>query len=205
MGENIREMKDSNQARMNIGLGLAVLIFSIMNGIFYQRTPESTETWISNLIFWVMGGAGLAILAGLLLLLNREIKEYKRTVAGLRRRGFFLEAIVDNIPYMIFVKEAGELRYVSLNKAGESLLGYSKEELTGKNDYDFFLKEEANFFTAKDRKVFEERTLVEIPAEPIHTRYNGTRILHTKKVPIYDEQGKPLYLLGISEDITDRR
>jgi signal transduction histidine kinase len=30
-------------------------------------------------------------------------------------------------------------------------------------------------------------------------------ILHTKKIPLYDENGKPEYLLGISEDITDRK
>mgnify|MGYP002065952075 CR=1 FL=1 len=30
------------------------------------------------------------------------------------------------------------------------------------------------------------------------------RILHTRKMPILDENGNPKYLLGISEDITDR-
>ena len=33
----------------------------------------------------------------------------------------------------------------------------------------------------------------------------GERILHTKKIPILDETGKPSYLMGISEDITDRK
>ena len=39
----------------------------------------------------------------------------------------------------------------------------------------------------------------------IHTRYKGDRILHTTKIPITDETGVPKYLLGISEDITERR
>jgi hypothetical protein len=31
------------------------------------------------------------------------------------------------------------------------------------------------------------------------------RWLHTKKLPLYDEAGLPRYMLGISEDITDRK
>jgi two-component system, cell cycle sensor histidine kinase and response regulator CckA len=117
----------------------------------------------------------------------------------------FLDSIIENIPHMIFVKEAQELRFVRFNKAGEELLGYSRFELIGKNDYDFFPKDEADFFVSRDRAVLANGSLLEIPEEPIHTRHKGKRFLHTKKIPIFDAQGKPLYLLGISEDITDRR
>src|SRR5207253_623645 len=43
----------------------------------------------------------------------------------------FLEAIVDNIPNMIFVKDAKELKFVRLNKAGEELLGMSGQDMIG--------------------------------------------------------------------------
>ena len=65
----------------------------------------------------------------------------------------FLEAIIENIPHMIFVKDAQELRFVRFNKAGEELLGIPRTQMYGKNDYDFFPAEEADFFTAKDRAV----------------------------------------------------
>ncbi|MFA6238736.1 MAG: PAS domain-containing protein [Bacteriovorax sp.] len=116
----------------------------------------------------------------------------------------FLESILENLPNMVFVKDAKDLRYVKFNKAGEELLGYTQEELVGKNDYDFFPKEQADFFTSKDRAVLESGRILDIPEEPILTRLNGDRILHTKKVPLYDENKKPLYLIGISEDITDK-
>ncbi|MBA3075815.1 MAG: histidine kinase [Anaerolineae bacterium] len=45
--------------------------------------------------------------------------------------------------------------------------------------------------------------ILDIPEEFIQTRNRGTRILHTKKVPILDANGQPEYLLGISEDITE--
>ncbi len=117
----------------------------------------------------------------------------------------FLDSIIENIPHMIFIKDAKDLRFVRFNKAGEDLLGYSRKELIGRNDYDFFPKEEADFFTTNDRKVLEGQRSVDIPEEPIHTRFKGRRILHTKKIPLMDEKGNPRYLLGISEDITDAR
>ncbi len=116
----------------------------------------------------------------------------------------FLDNIFENIPNMIFVKNADDLRFVRLNKAGEELLGYTQQELLGKNDYDFFTKEEADFFTAKDREVLKRKVLVDIPEETIHTK-DGEKVLHTQKIPLYDSAGEPTHLLGLSEDITERK
>jgi PAS domain S-box-containing protein len=117
----------------------------------------------------------------------------------------FFQSIVDNVPDMIFVKEAKELRFVLFNKAGEELLGYPRKDMIGKNDYDFFPKNQADFFTAKDQTTLKKKVLLDIPEEPIQTRYKGLRFLHTKKIPILDDKGAPKYLLGISEDITEQK
>lgn len=95
------------------------------------------------------------------------------------------------------------LTFVLFNKAGEDLLGYPRGEMLGRNDYDFFPVDQADFFTTKDRSVFEAGGVLDIPREPIETRGLGDRWLHTKKVPIADDAGNPRYLLGISEDITE--
>jgi len=134
-----------------------------------------------------------------------DITERKNAEDALRESEKFLNSVFENIPDMIFVKDARDLRFVRFNKAGEELLGFSREELYGKNDHDFFPKNEADFFTRKDREVLKNRQLVDIPEEKIQTRLKGRRILHTKKIPIIDESGKPGYLMGISEDITERR
>ncbi len=134
----------------------------------------------------------------------KDITEIKKSRDELREREQFLTSIIENIPDMIFIKDAEELRFVRFNKAGEELLGYKREDLIGKNDYDFFPKEQADFFVEKDRKVLESGGVTDIPEEPIDTK-KGKRILHTKKMPIVDKEGKPIYLLGISEDITERK
>ncbi|MBN2656825.1 MAG: transporter substrate-binding domain-containing protein [Spirochaetales bacterium] len=117
----------------------------------------------------------------------------------------FLEAIVENIPNMVFVKDAETLRFIRLNKAAERILGYSADDLKGKNDYDFFPESEADFFTMKDREALSKREVTDIPEEPILTSSGQSRILHTQKISIRNKEGKPVYLLGISEDITERK
>jgi PAS domain S-box-containing protein len=117
----------------------------------------------------------------------------------------FLNNIVENIPDMIFVKDARDLRFVRFNRAGETLLGYSRGEMLGKNEYDLFPKKEADLLAARDHEILGAKELVDIPDESIRNRSGEERILHTKKIPILDESGEPRYLLGISEDITERK
>jgi two-component system sensor histidine kinase UhpB len=141
-------------------------------------------------------------------LLRRSLRyavERKRAEVELRRSEIFLESIVENIPHMIFVKDAGQLRFVRFNKAGEELLGHTRQNLIGKSDYELFPKDEADFFTRADRDVLRNCKVLDVPEEPILTKGKGQRYLHTKKIPILDENGQPLYLLGISEDITERK
>ncbi len=139
-----------------------------------------------------------------LVVLGRDITERKLAEEELRDREEFLSSIIENIPDMIFIKEARDLKFVRFNKAGEELLGLRRDELIGKSDFDFFPKEQAQFFYENDKKVLNSGEMIDIIEEPIETK-NGERILHTKKLPILDKNGKPAYLLGISEDITERK
>jgi PAS domain S-box-containing protein len=128
----------------------------------------------------------------------------KNRTLELEKEKSFSESVIENIPNMIFVKDAKELKFELFNRAGEKLLGQKRENLIGKSDYNFFPKKQADFFTNKDRHVLKSKKLLDIPEEPIKTP-RGERLLHTKKIPILNKQGKPLSLLGISEDITERK
>lgn len=137
--------------------------------------------------------------------LQRARAELERSHAALRESERFLHQIVENLPDMVFVKDAHDLRFRRFNRAGERLLGFDRDDLIGRNDYDFFPRDEADFFTEKDREVLRSGELLDIPCEAIQTRERGVRFLHTKKIPIVDDDGQPLYLLGISEDITQQK
>ncbi len=135
----------------------------------------------------------------------RQLAESMNAMAGvIQRREDELREIIENIPEMIFVKDAEDLRFVRFNRAGEQLLGLSRETLLGHGDHDFFPPEQAEAFVAGDREVLAGGAMVEIDEEPIDTP-RGRRLLRTRKVPITDPDGRPRFLLGISEDITERR
>src|SRR4029077_20603651 len=89
----------------------------------------------------------LASLAGLSIENARLFRKVQAAEAPL-----FLDAIIANIPDVVFVKEADKLTFVRFNRAGEQLLGFPREALLGKNDFDFFPRDEAEFFVAKDRE-----------------------------------------------------
>jgi PAS domain S-box-containing protein len=135
-----------------------------------------------------------------------DITDRKQAEEKLLESKTLIETVVENVPLMIFLKEATDLRFVIFNRAGEELLGYDRKDLLGKNDLDLFPPEQAAHFMAKDREVLDGKAgVMDIPEEPIQTAKKGQRLLHTKKVCIRSADGATKYLLGISEDITERK
>ncbi|MBT7306894.1 MAG: EAL domain-containing protein, partial [Gammaproteobacteria bacterium] len=134
-----------------------------------------------------------------------ELATALNTLAGgIRERERDLSAIIDQIPLMLYVKSAKDLRFVKLNRAGEALLGKSRSELIGLNDYDHLPAEQADLLVEEDRQVLSSGVVRDIAEEFIDTP-QGLRTLHTRKVPIVDSDGCPCYLLGLSEDITEQK
>ncbi len=136
--------------------------------------------------------------------IGRDITEAKKHEEQLQRSQKFLDSIIENIPNMIFIKDAKDLNFIHFNRAGEDLIGFPRDAFIGKNDYDFFTKEQADFFTQKDREVIRSGKIADIPEEPIQTKDKGTRILHTKKLGMTAPDGSQ-YLIGIAEDITEKK
>ncbi len=135
----------------------------------------------------------------------QDITEQKRIEDELHQAKQQMDSIVSNIPTMVFLKRASDLRFELFNRAGEELLGYSAEEILGKNDYELFPREQADFSTSQDRRALASKNVIEIPEEKITTASGEVRYLYTKKAALRDLAGEPLHLLGISLDITERK
>ncbi len=136
--------------------------------------------------------------------LSSEIATRERIEADLREQRRFLESILENIPSTIFVKDAKDLRYIRLNKAGEDLLGASRDDVIGKTDSDLFDAKNAELFITEDRGVLDKSGYLDVPEELRATISRGDVYHHTRKVRITDDAGKPIYLLGISDDISEK-
>jgi PAS domain S-box-containing protein len=134
--------------------------------------------------------------------LHRDLLTQARLI---RDANNFFDAVIENIPAMIAVKDAKDLRFVLLNRAGEEVTGIPRADSLGKNDYDMFPPEQAAFFTAKDREVLDSGEVHFIAEETIDTRFKGRRYLNTTKVPVFDEAGRPKYLVAMSNDITEQK
>jgi len=120
-----------------------------------------------------------------------------------KKLNLMFDSIVDNVPIMLFVKDAADGRFLLYNKAGETLMGTDRAKMIGKTDYEL-TPENADFYRARDREVLEGRKLVMVD-ERITTPAGEQRWLYTKKIPLLDDTGEPRYLLGICEDITERK
>lgn len=135
----------------------------------------------------------------------RDITERINAENILKKNESFITNIIENIPIAVFAKNAADLRYIRINKAGEELIGFSKNELINKNDYEIFSKPEADFFTSKDREALKSNQLIDIPEQIIQTKFLGKRTVHVQKISILDINGKPDYILGIALDITEKK
>ncbi|MBI5278105.1 MAG: response regulator [Burkholderiales bacterium] len=131
-----------------------------------------------------------------------EARVRQRT-AELETTNRFLDSVIENIPHLVVVKDAHDLRIVRVNRAVEELLGLSQAELLGRATHELFSAREADFLVSKDRESLSRGEPLDVAEARISTRSKGERILKVKKIPILGESGRPQYLLGIAEDVTE--
>ncbi|BAZ14182.1 putative histidine kinase [Calothrix sp. NIES-4071] len=107
--------------------------------------------------------------------------------------------ILNSISDPIFVKNS-QHEWIFLNDAFCNFIGYRREELIGKTDYDFFPKEEADIFWKKDEQVFLTNQFCE-NEEFFTDSFGVTHIISTKKTLFFDKIGNK-FLVGTIRDIT---
>ena len=131
-----------------------------------------------------------------------DISESKRMQAKLEKERALLRCLIDSAGDLIFIKDQASV-YRACNKASEAFIGMPESEQIGKTDYDFFDREKAEEIRKADRQVLDQGKPVHI--EEWVTGSDGRRLLmDTVKSPYYDPDGKPLGIVGIGRDLTER-
>ncbi|MBL4650072.1 MAG: PAS domain S-box protein [Aureispira sp.] len=135
----------------------------------------------------------------------QDITEHKVVAEQLAKKEGLLSSILDTLPIAVFAKDIrDEYKFLLCNKTGEELFNFPEGSCIGKTDYDFFSKEEADWFRKKDIEAIKSGGIIDIPEELIHEGAEQI-VLHTKKTIVRDAFNKPLFLVGIAEDITAKK
>jgi len=129
-----------------------------------------------------------------------DITSRKRAEEALAESRNYLDEIINSFGDPLFVKDENH-RWVLVNSALCTMMGHSREQLIGKSDYDFFPKEQADVFWAKDAEVFASGT--ENLNEELFTDCHGvTRTILTKKTLYTDKNGHK-FIVGSVRDVTE--
>ena len=132
----------------------------------------------------------------------RDITERNRAEEKLRQSELRLQAILDNSPGMVILKDT-EGRYLHVNRQFERAFHMTREQVVGKTDEAIFVPEQAAAFRANDLKVHQAGVPLEFEEVAMHDDGPHTSIV--SKFLLYDGDGKPYALCGITTDITWRK
>jgi PAS domain S-box-containing protein len=121
--------------------------------------------------------------------------------AELRQQARYLRAIIDNVPYLVWLKDP-DGRYLAVNRAIAAVAGRPADELLGRTDFDLWPKDQAERYRADDAEVMARRRqkTVEAPwsAEP-------GAVFETFRTPVLDEDGTVLGTAGFARDVSERK
>jgi PAS domain S-box-containing protein len=136
---------------------------------------------------------------------GRDITESKSAEKALRNTQLMLQLVMDSIPQRIFWKDS-ELYYLGCNQNAARDAGLaSPEMIVGKTDYDLSWKAKAEHYRADDLQVMKSG-IPKISFEEKITYPDGSELwVQTNKVPLHDQEGKIVGLLGTYDDITERK
>lgn len=140
------------------------------------------------------------------LIVATDATNRRRTESALRESEQRLRHILTHIPCGVFWKDRASI-YLGCNDrvardAGLAVAG----ELIGRTDHDLTTcAEEAEKSRASDREVLESGSPL-LNAEESRTRPDGTKsTLLTSRVPMLDQTGRVVGVLGVYQDVTERK
>jgi PAS domain S-box-containing protein len=116
-----------------------------------------------------------------------------------------LRTMIDLIPAYIYAKDT-QSRFIAMNTALARNMVTDAAAAIGKSDFDFYPPELAKKFFADEQQLLKSGTAIIDLEEPGFDKSTGTtRTVRTSKVPLRDENGEVIGIIGVGFDITERK
>jgi len=116
-----------------------------------------------------------------------------------------LRTLIDNMPDRIYIKDR-KSRFIIGNTHVAEIMGASNpEELTGKTDFDFYDKTMAEEYYRDEQKIMNENIRIINKEEKGLDPTGKEVIISTTKVPVYDDKGNVIGIVGIGRDIAPQK
>jgi two-component system, cell cycle sensor histidine kinase and response regulator CckA len=140
-----------------------------------------------------------------LLGIGRDVTAGIRLQRSLEKERTLLATLVSGLPELIYAKDR-EGRFILANRADANFMGAGDPaDLIGKSDYDYYRREVADAFFRDDMRVIEQGVSIVNKEEPNTSAIGEYRWILTTKVPLRDEKGTVIGLVGTGHDITGRK
>ncbi len=134
--------------------------------------------------------------------LEREHEVLRATIRALENSDAFHRTLLASIPQRLFLKDHSSV-YLAVNERYAISLGCKPEDVVGKDDFAFFPIALAEKYRADDQAVMESGQIKEV--EEKYLAQGKEQWVRTTKVPVRDAGGTVTAVLGLFEDITERR
>jgi diguanylate cyclase (GGDEF)-like protein/PAS domain S-box-containing protein len=124
---------------------------------------------------------------------------------ALRRERRLLRTIIDSLPANIYAKDT-QSRFIACNASVAQLMGTSPLAAIGRTDFDFYPREMAEGFFADEQALIRSGEALIDREELVLDRATGkVRYFLTTKVPLRDDLGNVIGIVGTGRDITERK
>ena len=135
---------------------------------------------------------------------RRELHEDPRGESKAEWQRKLLRVIIDQVPDYLYLKDK-ESRFVIANRAVAADLGYTPEQLIGKTDFDLHPLDLARKFFEDEREIIESGKAKLDIQEYVEPPSGTKKYISTTKVPLFDDDGEIVGIVGVARDITDRK
>lgn len=165
-----------------------------------KKVPIWTKEQLDSYLFFIKGL--IEVISSIGLKNRREIEIRKRIDASEK----MLSTILNSVPQAIFWKDINGI-YLGCNRSFAKAVDIDDpERIIGKTDFDLpWPREEAEAYRSDDQEVIRGNKIKSHIIEPLQ-QADGKRLwIDTTKVPLTDEKGEPFAILGMFDDITDKK